>query len=99
MCTLAPAERAAIHFAREDECGGMRMRVPGCRAGVPPFSCRRSPCRVLPRKMRVVRWSARFFTRSPPLPRRPACSSVRCTALRAHARLRRVLAASQATGA
>ena len=29
----------------------MRMRVPGCRAGVPPFSCRSSPCRVLPRKM------------------------------------------------
>ena len=51
MCTLAPAERAAIHFAREDECGGMRMRVPGCRDGVPPFSCRSSPCRVLPRKM------------------------------------------------
>ena len=48
MCTLAPAERAAIHFAREDECGGMCMRVPGCRAGVPPFSCRSSPCRVLP---------------------------------------------------
>ena len=50
-CALAPAERAAIHFAREDECGGMRMRVPGCRDGVPPFSCRSSPCRVLPRKM------------------------------------------------